>query len=158
MKISVALDVFENSHRKFSSTDRARILEVVDGFGLLDEDFTVLNPYIFDSNWRSYFGFTAAQIKVFSETPYFSEEQDLQGTIRIHPTMIIAKKSFASSQDRGPKPYPFHRHHYELSGWLDKSRNNYEKFVSALEVVCPKLFIRVPIGSECQCGERHYKE
>jgi len=61
MKISVALDVFENSHRKFSSTDRARILEVVDGFGLLDEDFTVLNSYIFDSNWRSYFGFTAAQ-------------------------------------------------------------------------------------------------
>ena len=158
MKISVALDVFESSHRKFSFADRARILEVVDGFGLLDEDFTVLNSYIFDSNWRSYRGFTAAQRKVFSETSFFSEEQDLQGTIRIHPTMILGKKSFSGSQDRGPKPYPFHRHHYELSSWLDKNRNNYEKFVKAAEIVCPKLFIRVPVGSECQCGERHFKE
>lgn len=81
-----------------------------------------------------------------------------QGTIRIYPTMILAKKSFAGSQDRGQRPYPFHRHHYELSGWLDKNRYSFEKFAKAVEVVCPKLFIRVPIGSECQCGERHFRE
>lgn len=83
---------------------------------------------------------------------------DLQGTIRIHRTMIIAKKSFAGSQDRGQRQYPFHRHHYELSGWLDKNRHSFEKFAKAVDVVCPKLFIRVPIGSECQCGERHFRE
>ena len=158
MNISVALNTFESAHKKFLIADREKILEVVDEFGLSEEDFTPINAYIFDTNWRLYRHFSDAQRKVFSETPFFSEEQDLQGTIRIHPTMILGKKSFSGSQDRGPKPYPFHRHHLELSGWLDKNRNNCEKFAKVAEIVCPKLFIRVPVGSECQCGERHFKD
>lgn len=157
MNISVALELFETAHRRFSIADREKIIQVVSDFALLEEDFIVLNSYIFDSNWRLYQDFTAAQRKIFSETPFFSVEQDLQGTIRIHPTMILAKKSFSGSRDRGPKPYPFHRHHYELSGWLDKESRDFEKFAKAREVLCPTLFIRVPAGSECQCGERHFK-
>ena len=81
----------------------------------------------------------------------------MQGTIRIHPTMIVAKKNFVGSKDRGLKPYPFHRHHYELSGWIDKDGRSRNDFIKAPEVLCPKLFIRVPVGSECQCGEVHMR-
>ena len=157
MNVSVALDTFESAHKKFLIADRAKILDVVNELGLSEEDFTPINSYIFDSNWRLYRDFTAAQKKVFSETPFFSEEQDMQGTIRIHPTMIVAKKNFMGSQDRGLKPYPFHRHHYELSGWIDKDGRGRRGIQIAPEVLCPKLFIRVPVGSECQCGEVHMK-
>ena len=157
MNISVALDTFESAHKKFLIADREKILEAVDEFGLSEEDFTPINAYIFDTNWRLYRRFSDAQRKVFSETPFFSEEQDMQGTIRIHPTMIVAKKSFTGSQDRGLKPYPFHRHHYELSGWIDKDGSSGGRLPKAAEVLCPKLFILVPVGSECQCGERHFK-
>ena len=157
MKLSVALDTFEAAHKKFSTADREKILEVVDEFGLSAEDFTPINAYIFDSNWRLYRDFTAEQKKTFSETPFFNEEQDKQGSIRIHPTMIVAKKSFVGSIDRGLKPYPFQRHHYELGSWIEKDGSGGRAFLKAQEVLCPNLFIRVPVGSECQCGERHFK-
>ncbi len=157
MNILVALDSFESAHKKYLIADREKILEVVVEFGLSEEDFTPINAYIFDTNWRSYRHFSDAQRKVFSETPFFNEEQDLQGTIRIHPTMIVAKKNFVGSQDRGLRPYPFHRHHYELSGWIDKDGRSRKDSIRAPEVLCPKLFIRVPVGSECQCGEVHKK-
>ena len=157
MKISVALETFESAHKKFLIADREKILEVVDELGLSEEDFTLINAYIFDTDWRLYRHFSDVQTKVFSETPFFNEEQDLQGTIRIHPTMIVAKKNFVGSRDRGLNPYPFHRHHYELSGWIDKDGRSRKDFIKALEVLCPKLFILVPVGSECQCGEIHMK-
>ena len=157
MKILAALDYFESAHKKFLVADREKILDVVVEFGLSDEDFTPINSYIFDTNWRLYRHFSDAQRKVFSETPFFNEEQDMQGTIRIHPTMIVAKKNFMGSRDRGLKPYPFHRHHIELSGWIDKDGRRRNDFLKATEVLCPKLFIRVPVGSECQCGQVHMK-
>jgi len=109
MNILVALDSFESAQKKFLIADKEKILEVVDEFGLSEEDFTPINAYIFDTNWRLYRHFSDAQRKVFSETPYFNEEQDLQETIRIHPTMIVAKKNFVGSIDRGLKPYSFQR-------------------------------------------------
>lgn len=155
MNISIALEIFESSHRKFSTADKEKILEAVSELGLSEEDFTPIDSYLFDTNWRMYQDFTESQKRVFSETPFFSVEQDLQGTIRIHPTMIVAKKPFVGSQDRGLRPYPFHRHHYELSGWVDKEGRGRMGIPLAPEVLCPKLFIRVPVGSECQCGEVH---
>jgi len=76
MNISVALDTFESAHKKFLIADREKILEVVDEFGLLDENFTPINAYIFDTDWRLYRHFSDAQKKVISETPFFNEEQD----------------------------------------------------------------------------------
>ena len=72
MKISVALDFFESAHKKFLIADREKILEVVVELGLSEEDFTPINAYIFDTNWRLYRDFSDAQRKVFSETPFFN--------------------------------------------------------------------------------------
>ena len=157
VKLDVAIGIFEQDHQKFSLADREKIFQVAVDINLDEEDFTPLHTYIFDTNWRDFRGFTEVEKQVFSQTPYFNEDQDKQGTIRIHPTMIIAKKSFTGSIDRGIKPYPFLRHHYELGRWIDKDGSSEGRFLKVPEVLCKKLFIRVPVGSECECGERHFK-
>ena len=158
MKLDAAIGIFEQNHQKFLLTDREKIFEVAEELNLAEEDFTVLRTYIYDTNWRHYRGFTEAENQVFSQTPYFNEDQDKQGTIRIHPTMIIAKKRFSDSIDRGIKPYPFLRHHCELGRWIDKDGSSEGRFIEVPEVLCKNLFIRVPVGSECECGERHFEE
>ena len=154
MKLTVALDSFESGHQKFTTADREKIVKVVDELGLAETDFIFIGSYIFDALWRSYDRFTVSQQSEIAAIQ-FVYEHEIQGTIRIHPTMIVAKKSFTGSQDRGLKPYPFHRHHYELSGWIDRDGSSGGRLPKAAEVLCPKLFILVPVGSECQCGERH---
>ena len=156
MKLTVALDSFESGHQKFTTADREKIVRVVDELGLAETDFIFIDSYIFDTLWRSYDGFTASQQSEIAAIK-FVYEHEIQGTIRIHPTMIVAKKSFTGSRDRGLTPYPFHRHHYKLSRWVDKDGSNGGKFLKASEVLCPKLFILVPLGKECQCGELHFK-
>ena len=156
MKLAVALDSFESGHRKFAIADREKIQKVISELDLDEADFIFIDTYIFDTHWRFYDGFTASQQNEMATIKYVFEHE-IQGTIRIHPTMIVAKKSFTGSQDRGLKPYPFHRHHYELSGWIDKDGSSGGRLPKAAEVLCPKLFILVPVGSECQCGERHFK-
>ena len=158
MKIELAVAIFEQMHQKFSLVDKDKIFEVVEELNLWQEDFTSLHPYIFDTNWRNYPGFTKAEEQVRAQTPFFNEEQDKQGIVRIHPTMILAQKRFSGSIDRGAKPYPFLRHHYELGRWVDKSGRSGIERLKAPEVLCKKLFIRVPVGSECVCGERHFEE
>jgi hypothetical protein len=156
LKLAVALDSFESGHRKFATADREKIMKVINELDLDDADFIFIDSYFFDTHWRSYKGFTASQQNAMATIKYVYEHE-IQGTIRIHPTMIVAKKSFNGSEDRGLKPYPFHRHHYKLSGWVDKDGSSGGRLPKVREVLCPKLFILVPVGNECQCGEQHFK-
>ena len=157
MNITDAISAFAGIHPKFAIAEKARILRVVEDLSLSDTTFTFSEDcdYIFDSSWREYTDFTAAELQTLTSAPYFNYERDHQGTIRIHPTMVLAKKCFAGSTDRGRRPNPIHRHHLPLVHWTDKRPGNLTTPRGVREVTCPKLFIRVPVGSECLCGERH---
>ena len=156
MKLTLALSTFETSHRKFTLADRVKIIEVVAELGLSEADFTTGDGFLFDTDWQSYSGFTASEQEAISAIEY-SFTSEIQGTIHIHPTMIVAKKSFAGSINRGSKPYKFYRHFYELGSWVDKDGSSNSNFPRFNEIKCPTLNIYVPVGSECQCGERHLK-
>lgn len=159
MKITDAISAFAGIHPRFNKADQSRILQVVDELSLSDKAFTFSEEcaYIFDLEWREYTDFTAAELQSLKIAPYFNYELDHQGTIRIHPTMVLAKKSFTGSRDRGQKPNPIHRHHLPLVGWADRSSGHTETLKRDREIRCPTLFLWVPIGSECPCGERHVK-
>lgn len=102
MKLAIALNSFESGHRKFTTADREKIVKVISDLDLDVADFFV-DTYIFDTHWRFYDGFTASQQNEMA-TIKFVYEHEIQGTIRIRPTMIVAKKSFTGSQDKGLKP------------------------------------------------------
>jgi hypothetical protein len=159
MNITDAINKFAGIHPKFDTADRPSILRVVDELSLSDKTFTFSDDcaYILDWNWREYTDFTAVELQMLKSAPYFDYERDHQGTIRIHPTMVLAKKCFAGSRDRGSKPNPIHRHHLPLVGWTDKSGGHPETLRRDREVFCQTEFLWVPIGTECPCGERHPK-
>lgn len=80
--------------------------------------------------------------------------RDTGDVIHIHPTMIVARRPFEGSTDRGPEPYPNHRHFRKLDGWVDASQKGKSANFSG-EVSCPKCFLVVPRGSECFDGALH---
>jgi len=157
MKITDAISAFAGIHPRFNKADQPRILQVVNELSLSDKAFIFSEDcsYIFDFGWREYADFTAAELQSLKTATYFDYERDHQGTVRIHPTMVLAKKCFTGSRDRGLKPNPIHRHHLPLIGWADKRSGHPAPPGGTREVLCPKLFLRVPVGSECLCGERH---
>jgi len=156
MKISAAVDNFNLLHPRFCPADKPKILQVVDELRLSDEDFEITENYIFDSNWQSYPGFTAQEQERIRKAPIFDVVQDLQGTIRIHSTMILAKKSFRGSKDRGSSiSYPVFKHHYELTGWSDKTTGRSGSPARNHEVKCDEYGFWVPRGTECMCGKFH---
>jgi len=156
MKISAAISNFARIHPKFCLADGPRILQVVDELALSEESFAISDSYIFDRNWRKYTNFTETEQRSLATAPYFDYEEDHQGTVRVHPTMILAKKRFLGSSDRGLKPNPIHRHHLPLIGWTDRRGSHPESLNRDRKVRCPTFFIWVPTGSECLCGERHF--
>lgn len=156
MNLEVALQTFEAKHEKFLTSDREKIVEVVSELKLIKSVFSVFDAYVFDTAWSTYDGFSAEQRSTFSQTPYFRLE-DMQGTIRIHPWMIVAKKRYVGSRDRGKTPLAFHRHFYELSRWKDKNQGNLSNIIESTQVLCPNLFLWVPAYTECQCGDSHAK-
>ena len=131
MKLTLALSTFETSHRKFTLADRVKIIEVVAELGLSEADFTTGDGFLFDTDWQSYSGFTASEQEAISAIEY--------------------------SINRGSKPYKIYRHFYELGSWVDKDGSSNSNFPRFNEIKCPTLNIYVPVGSECQCGERHLK-
>ena len=98
MNIAKALDEFD-SHRSssFSPRDREKIVKVVEQLGL--KNFALK----FRDDKKS-------AIYVF----------DLDGDVlHIHPRMLVARRAFSGSTNRGARPYEFHRHHFPLSKWTD---------------------------------------
>jgi len=158
MKISAAIDNFQRLHPRFCPADKPKILQVLDELLLSDDDFELTEHFIFDSNWENYPGFTPMEQERISlkKLQVFDPIQGLQGTIRIYPTMILAKKSFRGSRDRGPSnSYPVLTHHCELTSWSDKSTGHSGSPARNNQVKCPEYSIWVPKGMECMCGETH---
>jgi hypothetical protein len=158
MKISAAIDNFKRLHRRFCPADKPKILQVLDELLLSDDDFELTEHYIFDTNWENYPGFTATEQEQINikKLRIFDIVQDLQGTIRIHSTMIIAKKPFRGSRDRASSiSYPVFTHHCELTGWSDKTTGHSGSAARSNEVKCPVYGFWVPKGTECMCGGTH---
>jgi hypothetical protein len=157
MNITDAINAFAGIHPKFAISETPRILRIVEDLSLSDTTFTFSDDrkYIFDLNWREYTDFTAAELKALKSAPCFNYERDHQGTIRIHPTMVLAKKCFAGSTDRGWRTNPIHRHHLPLVYWTDKRPGNLTTPRGVRKVMCKECFVWVPVGSECLCGKRH---
>jgi hypothetical protein len=138
-KLDKALNSFviEEKTTQWSKSDIAKIKEVVQELGLAGARFAFNSSHVYD---------------IDEEHPYMRD----QGVLHVHPTMLVATRSFSGSIDRGEKPYPLHRHFYPFSNFPDRSSSSTSDKPSNL-VLCPKLMYLVPAGFECMCGEVHTK-
>ena len=119
------------------SSDLKKINDVVDELKLRDCRFSCNSSHVFD---------------VDEENKWKRD----QGVLHIHKTMLVARRPFTGSVDRGPTPYPEYPHFFPLSGFVEKgSPLKVDEFDNT--VLCPTRFIRVPAGFECECGEVHLK-
>ena len=139
-KLDKALNSFviEEKTTQWPKSDIAKIKEVVEELGLAGARFAFNSSHVYD---------------IDEEHPYMRD----QGVLHVHPTMIVATRSFSGSIDRGEKPYPLHRHFFPLSYHRDRSPSTTSDKPSNL-VLCPKLMFLVPAGFECMCGEIHPKQ
>ena len=156
MILSGAMDNFESfgRHQKWSVGDCQKIKDVARELGLEDADFSDCGSYLYDTCWGSYDDLTPEERLEITLPNHFVNER--QGKMRIHPTMIVAIKRFTSSNDRGPEPYPFHRHHYELTHWKNPGTESPKHYFNKNRVQCPESFVMVAKGKECPyCGEVH---
>lgn len=124
MNLGDAITAFEVQRRGcFSKADRARIVATAGELGL--SDFVV---YVAPS--KNY--------------PQFI--RDVDDVLHVHPTMLVAGRSFRDSTDRGADPYPKYPHHLALAEWI------HEKGVSG-RPVCPTCHLEVPLVGQCDhCG------
>jgi hypothetical protein len=129
--------VIVNSKTQWSASDLKKIKEVVQELGLAGARFAFNSSHVYD---------------VDEEKIWMRD----QGVLHMHPTMLVATRSFSGSVDRGEKPYPLHRHFYPFSNFTDKSSSSTSDKHSN-DVLCPKLGYLVPAGFECMCGEIHTK-
>ena len=130
--------VIEKSKTQWPESDRKKIKEVVQKLGLAGARFAFNSSHVYD---------------VDEEKIWMRD----QGVLHMHPTMLVATRSFSGSIDRGETPYPLHRHFYPLSNFMDKSLGTASDKHSN-DVLCNKLGYLVPAGFECMCGEIHSKQ
>jgi hypothetical protein len=129
--------VDENKTTPWPAGDIKKIKEVVQELGLESARFAFNSTHVFD---------------IDEEHQWMRD----QGILHVHPTMLVAQKSFSNSIDRGPKPYPLHTHFFALSNFLNKS-SGVAKGEAVNQVYCPNYFIHVAADNECLCGEIHTK-
>jgi hypothetical protein len=130
--------VIENSKTQWPASELKKIKEVAQELGLTGARFAFNSSHVYD---------------IDEEHPYMRD----QGVLHVHPTMLVATRSFSGSIDRGEKPYPLHRHFYPFPNFPDRSSGSTSDKPSNL-VLCPKLMFLVPAGFECMCGEIHPKQ
>jgi len=126
MNINDAIQAFEASRaKKYTSVDRATIVAAAEELNLTE--FTVASDFI----------------------------TDVGNSLHVHPTMIVAAHPFRDSADRGPDPYPKHRHFLELGSWIDTAKPT-SKTAASLTALCPVAHMHVPPNRACDyCGEVH---
>jgi hypothetical protein len=129
--------VIEYSKTQWPASDLKKIEEVVLELGLAGARFAFNSTHVYD---------------VDEENIWMRD----QGVLHMHPTMLVATRSFSGSVDRGERPYLLHRHFYPLSNFTEKSSSTAADKPSN-EVLCPKLGYLVPAGFECMCGDTHQK-
>ena len=130
--------VIEQKTTQWPKSDIAKIKEVVQELGLAGARFAFNSSHVYD---------------IDEERPFMRD----QGVLHVHPTMLVATRSFSGSIDRGEKPYPLHRHFYPLSNFMEKSSSSASDKHSN-DVLCEKLGYLVPAGFECMCGDIHPKQ
>ena len=132
MTIDEALREFEELRKKkYSPKDIGTICKVVKDLGV--DQFFIYAPPSKD----------AEQVR------------DVTDCVHIHPTMIVARRSFVGSIDHEDGPYPKFHFRIELEGWVDHNRGNQTKF-DIQHVLCPTSFVQVPAGITCGfCEEIH---
>ena len=84
--------------------------------------------------------------------------RDVGDIFHIHPDMLVARKPFSGSRDRGVDPYPNYPHFFQLAGWSNKGSKPNES-AGTPKVLCPVAFVRVLPEVVCDyCEEIHPKE
>jgi hypothetical protein len=129
--------LIEYSKTQWPASDLKKIKEVVLELGLDGARFAFNSTHVYDVD----------EVNIWMRD---------QGVLHMHPTMLVATRSFSGSVDRGERPYPLHRHFYPLSNFTEKSSSTSADKPSN-EVLCPKLGYLVPAGFECMCGDTHQK-
>jgi hypothetical protein len=129
--------VIEQKTTQWPKSDITKIKQVVQELGLAGARFAFNSSHVYD---------------IDEEHPFMRD----QGVLHMHPTMLVATRSFSGSIDRGEKPYPLHRHFYPLSNFTEKTLSAAADKPSNL-VLCPKLSYLVAAGFECMCGDTHQK-
>ena len=139
MNLEAALTMFEidGAHRKFTSGDRIKIKEVALELGLNNKDFAINKSYVYD----------------IDENDRYSRDQ---GILHIHPTMLVARKAFKGSINRGPIPYELFPHFLALDHFMERSGGPIGR-AGSNTVLCASSGLMVPAGFECICGEVHRK-
>jgi hypothetical protein len=139
MNLEAALTLFEidGAHRKFTSSDRIKIKEVASELGLDNQDFAINKSYVYD----------------IDENDRYSRDH---GILHIHPTMLVARKEFKGSINRGPIPYELFPHFLALDHFMERSVGPIGR-AGSNTVLCASSCLMVPAGFECICGEVHRK-
>ena len=84
--------------------------------------------------------------------------RDIDDVLHIHPDMLVARKPFSGSRDRGVEPYPNYPHFFQLAGWSNKGSKPNESG-GIPKVLCPVAFVRVLPEVVCDyCEEIHPKD
>jgi len=153
MKIENAIRTFGSSHLRFVEADHGKCLEVVKELGLPEANFEIGAGVIFDTEMVECSVITLEQNQyvLYEECETFQRRAE---TIRIYPTMILAKYKFNGSTIKTGNTYAHHPHFYALSNFLGDSSLKYP-IIKAQTVLCPSTFLVTPIGFECVCGQVH---
>lgn len=133
MNITEAIEEFETLRKKkLPNADVAKIIATAQELGLTD-----FEVHLKGSN---------------PKTPDYI--YDVQHVLHIHPTMLVAGQPYTDSTDRGENPFPKFPHFFELQDWTEEDPDK----GSVATVLCPTNFTRVPVNTECACGEVHQAE
>ena len=153
MNIETAIKIFRSNHSRFVEADHGKTLEVVEELGLIEAKFEIGAGVIFDTEMVecSHLTFEHDEYKLYEDCETFKRRAE---TIRIYPTMILAKHQFNGSAVKTCNTYAHHPHFYPLSNFSDRIRLR-SPIIEAQTVLCPSTFLRTPIGFECLCGQVH---
>ena len=131
MNITEAIEEFETLRKKkYPNADVAKIIATAQELGLTDFEVHLKGPN--------------------SKTPDYI--YDVQHILHIHPTMLVAGQPYADSQ--AESKYDKFPHLFKLQGWIEGD----EEIGGVATVLCPTNFTRVPVNTECACGEVHQAE
>lgn len=124
MTLEEAIAAFEKQRKGvFSKEDRARVMATAAELGLVQFELNEVPS---------------------KKYPQFI--RDVEDVLHVHRTMLVARRSFSGSTDRGVDPYPAYPHHLSLTEWI------MEKDVSG-RAVCPSCHIVIPLVGRCEYCE-----
>ena len=151
MNISVANIDFSSQHPRYLIADHGKVVAVVKELGLFH--FLICDGMIVDAELEELVDMSLENGGwIFAETVELNAKR--KDTLRIYPTMIIAKTIFHGSIFRPSQSYPNHPYFYPLSNFA-QNRLSHDKAIKLESIVCPVTNLETPLDCECLCGEVH---